>query len=281
MDWDSDSEDLPDGSFERAETLQNMLIGLVEDHGLDQAVYKKLRTEFMDGETRSFLPSFIRTCRDSRQLQAHLTRVAQGPGSWAERRNHIYKAFQPLLDHLEKRNKAPADTLISEALASFNSDGIHRVWEKALSRRHDDPEGAITLARTLLETVCKQILDEAGEAYGDDDLPKLYSKTTKDLNLSPSQHTEKVFKAILGGCHTVVENLGTLRNRTGDAHGQGRTSVKPAPRHATLAVNLAGSVAAFLVETWLSRETKKQAGVAIWKSEHNMHNPIVSGDRDG
>jgi hypothetical protein len=170
------------------------------------------------------------------------------------RRNHIYETFQPLLDHLERTNVAPADLSISETLSSFDPDGVHRAWERALERRKLDPEGAITAARTLLESVCKRILDEAGEAYGDDDLPKLYGKTARALNLAPSQHTEDAFKAILGGCHTVVQNLGTLRNRIGDAHGQGRNPVRPAPRHAALAVNLAGSMATFLVETWQERQ---------------------------
>lgn len=248
-----DSPDLPDTPLERALMLQNMLISLSENHGFDQATYHQLRNEFMNGGTRPFLPSLIRTCRDQGQLWGSLKQVASGGGSWAARRQYIFEAFQPLLDHLEGRNNAPADVTISEALSAFDSDGVHRVWEKALGRRHEDPEGAITAARTLLETVCKRILDEAGASYGDDDLPNLYRKTAKVLNLSPSQHTEETFKAILGGCHSVVQNLGTLRNRIGDAHGQGRNPVRPAPRHAALAVNLAGSMATFLVETWQSR----------------------------
>lgn len=117
------------------------------------------------------------------------------------------------------------------------------------------PEGAITAARTLLETVCKLILDDVGLAYSDDDLPKLYGKVARALNLAPSDHTEDAFKQILGGCWSVVNGLGTLRNRISDAHGQGARPVRPAPRHADLAVNLAGAMAAFLVETWRARST--------------------------
>jgi len=73
------------------------------------------------------------------------------------------------------------------------------------------------------------------------------------LNLAPSQHTAVVFKQILGGCQCVVEGLGTLRNRLSDAHGKGRTAVRPASRHAGLAVNLAGAMASFLIETWGTR----------------------------
>ena len=53
-----------------------------------------------------------------------------------------------------------------------------------------------------------------------------------------------------------TDPLGTLRNRLGDAHGQGKKTVRPAARHAELAINLAGSVALFLVETWESRNSK-------------------------
>jgi len=76
------------------------------------------------------------------------------------------------------------------------------------------------------------------------------------LKIAPSQHTEQVFKQILGGCTSVVEGLAALRNRLGDAHGGGRARIKPAPRHAQLAVNLAGAMTAFLVATW---EARKQA----------------------
>ena len=149
----------------------------------------------------------------------------------------------------------PADTLISEALLSFDAAGISQAWMKALDRRGADPEGAITAARSLLETVCKHILDDAQAVYGaNDDLPKLYGAAAAQLNLAPSQHTETIFKTILGSCQAVVTNLAGLRNKLGDSHGQGRGHVKPQPRHAELAVNLAGSVAMYLIRTWEVRQ---------------------------
>jgi Abortive infection C-terminus len=74
------------------------------------------------------------------------------------------------------------------------------------------------------------------------------------LNLAPNQHTEVAFKSVLGGCQIVVQYLATIRNRLGDAHGTGRAPVRPAHRHAALVINLAGTVAAFLVETYHARK---------------------------
>jgi hypothetical protein len=149
----------------------------------------------------------------------------------------------------------PADELVSEALRSFDESGVHHAWQKALDRRVSDPEGAITAAKTLVETVCKHIIEQAGSSYGENDgLPKLYATAAEQLNLAPTQHSEHVFRAILGNCQAVVRNLAGLRNKLGDAHGQGRRPVRPQARHAELAVNLAGSMAMFLVSTWADKQ---------------------------
>jgi hypothetical protein len=172
--------------------------------------------------------------------------------SYAERRTFIWERFRPAIDYAEGKRASPADLPVELGLASLESAHIHELWQKALQRRADDPEGAITAARALLESVCKLVLDEAEEPYGGDaELPKLYGKTAQVLKLAPSQHTEQIFKQLLGGCQTVVERLGAVRNRLSDAHGKGRQPVKPASRHAELVVNLAGTMATFLAATWI------------------------------
>ena len=150
---------------------------------------------------------------------------------------------------------SPSDKLTLEHTKKLDSVYVREIWTKTLERRRVDPEGAITTARTLLESVCKYVLDDLGVTYtSTTDLPKLYRMTSKALKIAPSQNTEEVFKQILGGCVAVIEGLGSLRNRIGDAHGQGKGPVKPAPRHAELAVNLSGSMASFLVATWEARK---------------------------
>jgi hypothetical protein len=158
-----------------------------------------------------------------------------------------------------KSGSTPADSEISKALLAFNPDEIHARWQEALKRRESDPRAAITSARTLLEDTCKWILHEADEPFKDeDDLPVLYRKLAKLLKLAPDDHTEQVFKQILGNCQSIVESLGALRNKLGDAHSQGPKRARPHARHAGLAVNLAGTMAAFLIATWEARQTKGQ-----------------------
>ena len=149
---------------------------------------------------------------------------------------------------------------ISNDTFSIHANGVSAAWQKALARRASDPAGAITAARTLLETVLKHVLDDASVRYVEtDDLPRLYRHVAERLNLAPSQHVEPVFKQVLGGCTAVVEGLGAVRNKVGDAHGAGRRPVNVSERHAHLVVNLAGAMATYVVQTWLER----QADVAV------------------
>lgn len=157
------------------------------------------------------------------------------------------------LDRLVSRS-SPADDAISGALARFDKDVVHQRWTSALDRRATDPEGAITLARTLLEDVMKWLLTKQQVPFDEKaELPALYRLVAENLNLAPDAHTENVFKRILGSCQSVVESLGTLRNKLSDAHSPGPLRARPQPRHAELAVNLAGAMATFLIATWEAR----------------------------
>ncbi|MDP1617911.1 abortive infection family protein [Phenylobacterium sp.] len=243
---------LPDGPAERALVLQDTLISRSTGGAFNPGVYNLLRKEFIaDPEAAPLLPRYVRRCRD---LNAFWSEAKAMSDTYEGRRAQIRADFQPLLDHLEGAGRAPLDDAITDALAAFNAEGVSVVWRKALERRERDPEGAITAARTLLETVCKHVLDEAGEVYDDGaDLPSLYKQAAKLLNLAPSAHTEEVFRQILGGCTSVVAGLGAVRNKISDAHGRGAAGVRPVARHAQLAVNLAGAMATFIVETWQAR----------------------------
>jgi hypothetical protein len=234
---------------EKVETLQNMLVSYATGGGADEEEYRALRGELMaEPSIKHLLPRFLRTCHSLSQFWGF---IKQKFATYQERRVFIWEAFSPAIRRLEGADSSPVDEPVSEVLKRFDSETIHQVWQRALERREEDPEGAITSARTLLESVCKHILDETEATYSANaDLPTLYKLTAKQLNLAPSEHTEQIFRQILGGCQTVVEALGAMRNKLSDAHGKGKKPVRPAARHAELAVNLAGAMATFLVRTW-------------------------------
>lgn len=139
-----------------------------------------------------------------------------------------------------------------ETLADW--DTVRRSWDAALDKVISDPEGAIPATRTTLESVCKHICDERGAPYDDgSDLVKLYKAAAAAMDIAPDQHSEQIIKQILTGVTTVVGGLAAMRNSLSDAHGRGKTSVRPAPRHAKLAVNAGFAVAGFLIDTHVEK----------------------------
>jgi len=244
----------PDPLVAKVESLQNLLVSFATGGGSNQyGDYEELRRELLSSPiTSPGLPRFVHTCRDVSQFWQFIKYKYR---TYAERREYIWDEFRPLLELVEARATTPLQPSDQQVLSRLSPESVQTVWQRALDRRISDPEGAITAARSLLETVCKHILDDLSVTYDESgDLPKLYRLTSEALNIAPSQHTEQVFKQILGGCTSVVEGLAALRNRLGDAHGGGRARIRPAPRHAQLAVNLAGAMTSFLVATWEARK---------------------------
>jgi hypothetical protein len=238
---------------ENAESLQNLLVSIATGGSDDQREFQKMRQAVLeDTAYKKYAPSFLRTCRDASQFWQF---IKQKFPTYAERRQHVWNEFRPLLEAIDGVSAMASDSAVTTTIQKFDSAYVQVQWAKALDRRREDPEGAITIARSLLESVCKNILDKSQISFDENiDLNKLYKLTAEHLKLAPSQHTEQIFKQILGGCFSVVEGLGALRNRVSDAHGQGARPVKPNSRHAELAVNLAGALAAFLCSTHEERQ---------------------------
>jgi hypothetical protein len=230
--------------LETVEYLQNMLVAKATGGEFNNLSYKHIRTKLIqNNKYDTLLPQWIKTCRDESSFWSFISGKFK---TYQERREYIYSELSNLLFYIEKNTTTP----ISESI-SFDDEFIHQQWQKALERKETDFEGAITSARTLLESTLKFILDGQNIPFNDNtDLSELYKLVAKSLNLAPEQHQEGIFKQILGGANGIVSGLGALRNKLGDAHGKIKGNIKPKERHSELAVNLAGSMAIFLFKTY-------------------------------
>lgn len=235
--------------YKRVEELQDILITVATGGTSEGNIYKDLRADLLSNPLiKNMMPEFVRVNRTIEQFWQF---IKHERSSYEERRIFLWKSFSPILDLIESSCTSPGEVVISSKLLKLNEEFIHKEWAKALLRKTTDPEGAITSSRTLIETVCKFILDELNIIYSEDiELPKLYKLTATQLKLAPEQHNELIFKQILGGCQSVVEGLGSLRNKLSDSHGKHKYTVKPSSRHAELAVNLSGTMTIFLLESF-------------------------------
>lgn len=130
---------------------------------------------------------------------------------------------------------------------------IHKCRDKIAS---DDFDGAITNARSLVETLLISIEKELDPSAPepDGDLVRSFNRVRVLLNLDPSRKDiSDALKQVLTGLTSVINGLATMRNKMSDAHA---TSYKPAKHHAKLAVNSAKTVADFLFETVAYQKAK-------------------------
>jgi hypothetical protein len=251
--------------FERMLELRGLLISRARNETVDPNAYMRLRKELMPIlPVRAKLPDFVRT---SFTLSDFWAFIQPKFDSYAARQAFLNEQFEPVLSELDPAKQAPADKAVSDTLERVDWEHVQEAWTKALNRRDNDPDGAVTSARSLVESVCKHVLDEGNEPYDQSEkLPKLYSQAAKLLKLSPEQHTEQKLKQILQGCTSVVHGLAAVRNDMSDSHGKPKYGYKAEPRHAEFAVNVAGALASFLVRTWEARNEEAKAAPASFKN---------------
>lgn len=137
----------------------------------------------------------------------------------------------------------------------LNADYVSQQINLMESSIENSPHISIGLAKELIETCCKSIIDERKEVYDKNwDLPKLMKETTKLLKLTPEDIPNEAraassIKQILGSLSSVVQGIGEVRNEYGSGHGKDGKFIGLQPRHAKLAVGAASTLAIYLLET--------------------------------
>jgi hypothetical protein len=137
----------------------------------------------------------------------------------------------------------------------LNADYVSQQINLMEASIENSPHISIGLAKELIETCCKSILDERALLYDKNwDLTRLMKETTKLLKLTPDDIPNEAraassIKQILGSLSSVVQGIGEVRNEYGSGHGKDGKFKGLQPRHAKLAVGAASTLAIYLLET--------------------------------
>jgi abortive phage resistance protein len=232
--------------FDKAEALLHVLTETATGKERYPRLYSDLRNFFYNSPYKKLMPQWLNNIWT---LDIFWSHIKPKFDHYWERREYLAEELSPLLNACQGTHNIL--TLQSDIIEDFSSIGVNDCWRKMLERVESDPDGAITMARTTMETVLKHLADELHETYSpQEDFSVLYKKVAKRLNLSPDNHEEQLFKSILGGCSAIAGGLGRIRNLYGDAHGQGVKQLRPHIRHARLAVNSSATLCLFLLETY-------------------------------
>jgi hypothetical protein len=132
-------------------------------------------------------------------------------------------------------------------LSSLTLSGVRKQWFTAASRVPSSPAGAITAARTLIESTCKTILRDQGETPdASGELGKLYKQVRTKLGINPKQGAAQPVHQVVNGLTQIVDGLAGLSNAAGDRHGLEGGATITELSFASLAVHAAGTVCVFL-----------------------------------
>jgi len=182
---------------------------------------------------------------------------------------HVYSAQGRTGSRIElPKSRAPKDVLSDEY--------IQELAEKSDARLGtSDFDGAITIARTMLEAVLVELELRLAGARGDHkgDLPRQFKQVARLLKMDDERpDLDDRFKDVIRGLVMVANGLAPLRNKMSDGHARER---KPAPHHARVVVNAAKTVAAFLVESYYFQHQKQLTRSAVSSAIHTESKSTV------
>lgn len=182
-----------------------------------------------------------------------------GISRYDEKYAKIYLKCKEIIDRLG--GGTVAITKVAETLKiKFSSEYLSKQIDLMVQMQTTNPTNAIGMAKELIESCCKTILDEKGVTYSKDDgVPQLASKTMDILNLLPAnvQATDRgadAIKAVLGSLRAIPTKLAEIRNPFGSGHGKSASFQGLEIRHAKLAV---GSSITFVDFIWSTYENSK------------------------
>ena len=142
----------PGDLFSKVEALLNGLIAAVTGGEFSNENYQRLRREyFAISRVEEQLPAAF--CEHAAILMPSGASSNPFNPRWEGRRKYLRDAFEPALSILTSEADYPTDDNIYKTIARLDSEHIAEAWRKALDGRNVNPEGAITAARTLVESV--------------------------------------------------------------------------------------------------------------------------------
>ena len=155
--------------------------------------------------------------------------------------------------------KLDGSTIKTKEIEEINNSFIlehSKKCEKKIQQK--DFSGAITSARSLLESVLKYIHKEVLQTGAKNmELPRLYKDVAKELKIHNTSEIDQGLKKIAGGLNASVIGISEVRNKSSDSHGGLDLKYKVEEHHALLVVNAAKTIALFLFQSYKKKIENK------------------------
>ena len=175
-----------------------------------------------------------------------------------------FKSDEYLKSHLTDKNiesitkKVSSNIEFDHYLLTHNLQIVANDFIRNLPNRINEDleahnyDSVITKSRTLIESVCKLILQE--KASNDNTFSQLVTKCKESIGIQKERPNDKnsyegLINQFEGGINTIVQAIGKLRNDYSDAHGSITRAIIE-KRYAVLIANTSITIAEYLLETY-------------------------------
>ena len=149
---------------------------------------------------------------------------------------------------------------IKAVAATLNSDTLYEDLRRLERIGDSEPGEAIALAKEIVESCCKLILDDRKVEYPEKaEIPELLKLLRKEMKIMPDGIDESAkganeIRGILTSLGNIAHSLAPLRNAYGKGHGRGRDFKGLQPRHARLAIGAASTFVDFVLDRHLTQQ---------------------------
>lgn len=143
---------------------------------------------------------------------------------------------------------------IKAVAATLNSETLYEDLRRLERIGDSEPGEAIALAKEIVESCCKLILDDRKVEYSSKaEIPDLLKLLRKELKIMPEgiEDTTKgasEIRDVLTSLGRIAHSLAPLRNAYGKGHGRGRGFKGLQPQHARLAIGAASTFVDFVLD---------------------------------
>jgi Abortive infection C-terminus len=199
------------------------------------------------------LQSFIKECRTiDEAVECLVSEAANSNVPDSTMKNYIGRHFNEFIDYIEEEQ---IDVQIMHVKAKVPQELTYQIILESIEkceRRIEigDYSGAVTSAKTLVEGVCKEILENFPEVEikKNISLISLFGKVRDNLSLDPGDpKMDNALKEVITGLNKIVGGISEVRNSYGDSH---LSTNKIKEHHALVVVNSAKTVVNFLFGTY-------------------------------
>lgn len=175
----------------------------------------------------------------------------------------LYKKCKQILTELPSNNAHI--TLSTEMIKEkFSSEYLNQQINLMVDMKDKNPTEAIGKSKELIETCCKNILENEHIGYDPkSDVNTLIKLTMKSLkihvdDISDTNSEAKTVKKILGSLSGIASSISELRNSYGSGHGKNVNYQGLTSRHADLAIGSSVTLVKYLWDTYEWRMNQKK-----------------------